>query len=321
MEILLWSIALILGFVLLWKGGDYVIDASAKIANRLELHPILVGMTLLAFGTSLPELFVNLTALFNHNDTIIFGNIIGSNISNTWLILGAAALLTNISIHRDVIYKNLLLNVLVIFILILSLYPKMTIWSETASLSSTNGWILLGFFLLSLNAIIKLTSLSEEPIEEPKIHTSMVTLTMLFGAGLLALLGGSRLVYDASTFLANAMGLSEAFISLFMIAIGTSLPELTTSIIAAARHQSGLLLGNIIGSNVFNIFLILGTCAVINPIQFDPFMKIDLYILLLSALSLIGLSILPKFHTFTRYKGIVLLMCYGIYISFIYLRG
>ncbi len=321
MEIFLWSVALVLGFTLLWKGGDYVIDASSDIANRLELPPIIVGMTLLAFGTSLPELFVNITALFNNNDTIIFGNIIGSNISNTWLILGTAAILTPITIHRDIIYKNLLLNVLAVFVLILCLFPKLAVWNTVAGLSQTNGFILLGLFLLSLNAIKKIMSGAEESVEKSTVTTSPLKLSLSFGLGLLALLGGARLVYDASLFLATAMGFSQAFISLFMIAIGTSLPELITTVIAASRHQSGLLLGNIIGSNIFNIFLILGVCATLKPLEFDPLMKIDLYILLLSALSLLGLSILPKYHTFSRYKGIVLILCYGLYISFIYLRG
>ena len=176
-------------------------------------------------------------------------------------------------------------------------------------------------FLLSLNAILKLSKSEESEVEESQLQTKTSTLSISFVLGLIGLLGGAKLVVESAEFLAVTFGLSEALIALFMIALGTSLPELVTGVIAAVKRQSGLLIGNIIGSNVFNIFLILGVCASISPITFDKTLNIDLYILLLTGLTLVGLSILPKQHYFTRYKGILLLALYVIYILFIFNRG
>ncbi len=321
MLITIWSTALILGFALLWKGGDYVIESASEMAKKWQLSPILVGMTLLAFGTSLPELVVNLMALSEGKDTLIFGNIIGSNISNTLLILGATALITPLTISRDIIYKKLMLNVLAVFILILSLYPRFNFWLETVELSRTNGLVLFVLFLLSLNAILKLSKSDESNVKESELLTKTSTLSISFILGLVGLLGGAKLVVESAEFLALTFGLSDALIALFMIALGTSLPELVTGLVAAFKRQSGLLIGNIIGSNVFNIFLILGACASISPISFDKTLNTDLYILLLTGLSLVGLSILPKPHYFTRYKGAILLILYIIYILFIFNRG
>jgi len=313
-------LGLLLGFVLLWKGADYLTDGSIALAHIYKIPEFVIGLTIVAFGTSLPELCVNVFAAFHQRVDIVYGNVIGSNISNTLLILGAAALLMPLQFSIRTFKKELQLNVAVV--LVLSILLTIIPWEDFSPLILTrgNGYLLLlifGFFLYALTQ-----NGTQHPLATaPEKKTSQWVLVCQLFAGLVGLLAGARLVIFTAEKLALAWGISEAFIALFMVALGTSLPELVTCIVAARKNKSALILGNILGSNVFNILLVLGTCAIIRPLPFPNLMVQDLSVLLGTTLLLPLLLFFPAKNILGKWKGCILLGSYWVYIGFIFLRG
>ncbi len=335
---------LIVGFIILIKGADILVSGSSSLAKKFGLSGLMIGLTVVAFGTSAPELIVNIFSSLAGSSDIGMGNIIGSNITNILLILGISAIISNLQVADSVIKKQLpfsILSVLVLFLLINS-----TLINKIGSdgLYPSGGYILITFFVIFLyftfsfsqksateakrkvkdvfNYILfffltKKRERKAEDIKDLNIWLILVFITL----GMAGLFIGGKLIVDNATALALSFGLSQAFIGLTVVAIGTSLPELAASIIAARKNQIQMAVGNVIGSNIFNLLWVLGISSIINPIGFNPVLNFDILFLIFISILLFGLIYMGKRFYFTKKEGYILVGLYIAYIIFISFRG
>jgi cation:H+ antiporter len=271
-------VLVIVGFVLLIFGADWMVNGASSLAKKNKVPDLVVGLTIVAFGTSAPELVVNTVASFQGYSDIVFGNIIGSNNFNLFIILGIVGLIFPIAVQSSTVWKEIPISfgaVLAVFFLANSFFTP-----ETNSISRIDGFFLLLMFVFFLFYIYQQMQ-QEQPEEE---HTNQVFppnfhIWGLILIGLGGLVLGGKLVVDNAVSIANTLGVSEKIIGLTIVAAGTSLPELVTSVVAAFKKKSDIAIGNIVGSNIFNIFLILSISSLIRPIDYNPAFNTDLYIL------------------------------------------
>ncbi len=314
---------LIFGFLLLLKSADVFVDGAAGVAKRFNVPKAVIGLTLVAFGTSVPEMTVSIISAFQHNADLTVGNIIGSNIANIALILGLAASFKALPVLRSTASRGIPLNILAAATFIILGYDKIFQNHEVTfnRFSLGDGLILLSFFIIFLYYIyghFKAAEAQEEVIEKKEqIHKKdpFPKLILFILGGLAGVLVGGKLVVDNAVLIARYFHLSEAFIGLTLVAIGTSLPELITSVVAAMKKESDIAIGNIVGSNIFNIFLVLGSTALIHPINFDPKLLIDALFMLF--LSILFFFLVIRKKQLTRTGGFVLLSCYVVYLIFL----
>lgn len=290
------------GLALLFGGGEALVRGALAIAARLALPPVLIGLTIVGFGTSMPELLVSLDAALRGTPEIALGNVVGSNIANILLIVGVAALVwpirtTGLRLRRD-------LGVMLASALVL--VP--VFW--LGEVGRPIGAALVAGLVVYLVAAFR----AADDTEEPGLPSLPLWASVgLAAAGLAALLLGARFLVDGAVALARDWGVSEAFIGLTVVALGTSLPELATSLIAALRRQSGLAIGNVIGSNIFNVLAILGLTALVTPVPVAPrFLTADLPVMVLASLILIAL--IGWRGGFGRITGALMLAGYALYV-------
>jgi cation:H+ antiporter len=316
----MWELLLlVLGIAFLVKGADFLIDGSTSLAKRLGVSTLVIGLTVVAFGTSLPELVVNIVAAIHGSGDIALGNIIGSNMSNILLILGITAALTTVKVAPSTTWKEIPFAILAVLVLLtFSLAPKLDMTSST--LFRFEGIILLLFFCIFLYYVIELAK-NTKTKENIAVKTLPAWKTWSYIIGGLALLyfGGQWTVIGA-VFIAKLAGLSEYVISSTIIAVGTSLPELITSVMAALRKEPNLAIGNIVGSNIFNIFFILGLTAVLMPLTLTAQVITDSLILLFTTVLLFVFLAGFKQHQLERWQGIVFLLLYAGYVTFLLVR-
>jgi cation:H+ antiporter len=316
-------ILFVIGLFILIKGADFLVDGSSSLAKRFNIPSIIIGLTIVAFGTSFPELVVNILASLSGNSEMSFGNIVGSNIANILLILGATLLITKIKVKSPTVWKEIPFSLLAGVILL--------IFSSTFFLDGIHfdyiyrfeGLILLIFFALFLYYVFKSTIRSksfkeESDIEIKELTTKKIVLYILIGV--IGLYIGGTLTVDGAIFIARFFGLSEYLISLTVIAIGTSLPELITSINAARKKDVDLAVGNVVGSNIFNIFWVIGISAIINPIKIPLFGVSDLIVLLSTTLILFLFLFSNKLRELRRWHGIFFLIFYLAYLIYLIIR-
>ncbi len=313
---------LILGLFLLYKGADYLVDGSSLLAKKWGISSLVVGLTIVAFGTSLPELIVNIFASLQGNADVSYGNIIGSNMFNVLFILGLAAVLIPLKVQNSTVWREIpfaLLAVIVFFIL-----SNKSYFNGSNLLTRVDGFILLLFFFLFLYYIFTLiqakTTTSADTLEK-KSNYSLPIISLMIVGGLAALYFGGKFTVNSAVAIARQMGISELLISSTIIAGGTSLPELVTSVIAALRKEMDLSVGNIVGSNIFNIFLIIGVSAVISPLTPPPGINFDFIILLIAATLLFLFMFIGSKYKLDRWQGAVFLVLYVVYVIFIINRG
>lgn len=304
---LLYGLLLILGLVLLVKGSDLFVDGASGIAQRLRVPPILIGLTVVAFGTSAPEAAISLTAALRGSADISIGNILGSNILNILLILGISACLRALPVPASAVRYEIPYVILISILLLV----QGIVFGE---LGRITGCILWGFFLLFLFYSVQSAKKHRVPPTHKPVPRLLLSLAVL-GLGLAAILVGSDLTVDSAVFLARALGISERMIGLTLIAFGTSLPELFTSVTAALKKQNDIAIGNIIGSSLFNILFVLGTTSLIQPIAFPRLFFWD-GIFGIGAALLLWLCTL-RHHELRRSGGILFLCCYGAYLIFL----
>lgn len=269
-------ILLILGLLLLIKGADWLVEGASTIARKKRISDLAIGLTIVAFGTSAPELVVNVVAAVQDHQDIVFGNIIGSNNFNLLVILGIAGLITPLAVQSSTVYKEIPISLFAAIVLFVLANGFL---SEQSVLSRLDGMVLLVFFGLFLFYVYKQLKRDPEKMEIKEVNMSPAKIWGFIVVGLAALVIGGRLVVTSAVDMATAMGVSEKLIGLTIVAAGTSLPELATSVVAALKKNNDIAVGNIIGSNIFNIFFILGVTSVIRPIAFDPVFNTDLYLL------------------------------------------
>lgn len=316
---------LIVGFVLLVKGADLFVEGSSKLAKILRIPPIIIGLTIVAFGTSTPEAAVSISASISDSEGISLGNVIGSNLVNISLILGLTTVITPMIVQKKTIIKEILLALLgSIALLVMLLDTSLT--SETVnSLSRTDGIILLLFFGVFLYYIVEIAikNKNNQKIyfieKDDKKPSTLPSLLKLF-IGLGGLVLGGWLVVKYGQEIALSLGMSETLVGLTIVAIGTSLPELVTSVTAALKKESEIALGNIIGSNIFNIMFVLGISSTINPITINSNIVIDIVLMIIVTFVVMIFATTHK-RKINRIEGSVLLAIYLAYLTFIIIRN
>lgn len=294
-------ILLVLGFIILLKGADWFVDGASSIASRFGIPQLIIGLTIVAMGTSLPEAFVSITAALKSNAAITIGNVVGSNILNVGIILGITALIRPLHIQNSTIKYEMPFMILVTLVLILL--------GINTTISRLDGMIMWLFFLGYLYYIFKMSKNQMEETEIKKTNPLFIPL------GLVCLMVGSNFAVDAATNIAISLGVSQRFIGLTIVALGTSLPELVTSVTAAKKGNADIAIGNIIGSNIFNILFVVGSSALITPVPFEYHFIIDSFVAILIGLVLYLCT--KKTRVLDKKAGILLLVTYSIY--FIYL--
>lgn len=312
---LLQIILLVVGFIILIKGADVFVDGSSNLARNFKLSKMLIGLTIVAFGTSAPEFAVSIKATLAGSGEIVLGNVVGSNILNILLILGCSSLIHDLKVKNNTVKKELPITLLITGLLAVLMSDKLFNNHENI-LTRGDGVCLLLFFLIFIYYLItiakkKPNEINDDEEKEEKIYSISKSILYTIG-GLIAIIIGSNFVVDSATLIAEAIGISERVIGLTIIALGTSLPELVTSIIATKKGEYDIAIGNIVGSNIFNIGIVLGLpIALFGNVAVGAFSSIDLVFLLLSALILFLFSI--NDYKLKRYEGIIFLVIYAAY--------
>ncbi len=307
-------ILLLVGFILLIKGADFFVEGSSNIAKFLRIPTIIIGLTLVAFGTSAPEAAVSITASLNKSADISISNIIGSNIFNLFVVLGITALFKDVVTEKEVIKKDYSLS-LISSILLLVLIVVNYFLKGSLMLSRIGGLVLVALLIYYLISLIKGVDSSKKQVEQKPFKIKDVILIII---GLACVVFGGNLTVNSATEIARSFGLSERFIGLSIIAIGTSLPELCTSLVALLKGEDDIAVGNVIGSNIFNILFILGASSLVNPMLINIESIIDLSILIIASIILLifGFNDLK----ISKKEGIGMLLFYVAYFAYIFIR-
>ena len=298
---------IVLGVWCVLKGADYLTEGAAAVARRMHIPEMIIGLTIVAAGTSAPELFVSVVSALKETSDLAVGNVVGSNIMNTMLIVGVAAMVAPMTISKTTVKKDLPFTVGASMLLLFLAFDHF--------LGHVGGFLLLAAFALFMAYSIYRASGSEEQEDAPKEQLSAFKNTCYVLGGLLLLIVGSNVFVDHASNLALQMGVSEGVVGLTVVAGGTSLPELATTVVAARKGQSALAIGNVIGSNVFNILLILGLTATIHPLQIEGITTIDMAVMLLSV-TFVWLFAFTRFKV-ERWEGFVLLVGYLAYLAWL----
>ena len=314
-------IILIIGFFLLIKGADIFVDGASSIAKKIGIPSVIVGLTIVSLGTSAPELAVSLISSFNGNNGIAVGNVLGSNLFNTLVVLGGTAIVAPLLIKKSTIKRDYIATLVVTILtcfLIFGLVPK----SENM-LSRISGIILLVVCIIYMFILVKAAKKDGVKDEESTSEIKMSKNILLSLIGVVGIVFGGNLVVDSATNIAYALGMSEKLVGLTIVAVGTSLPELVTSIVAALKGENDIALGNVLGSNIFNLVLILGASATINPITVSGVMVIDFIILIAVTLFIGALIFFNKKEEkrLGRLEGIILVGMYVAYLVYIIMRN
>ncbi len=308
---------LILGFILLIKGADFFVDGAASTASGFKVSKMLIGLTIVAFGTSAPEFAISMSALANKSTDMVLGNVIGSNILNILLILGVAALIHPINIRDNTIKKELPLTLLISTLLVVLMLDNKLGNGNSNSITRSDAIVILLFFSIFLYYLISLAKGKKKNTEEEKPKYNLFVSLILVLIGIAGIVIGSNLVVNSASKIAQIIGISERVIALTIVAFGTSLPELVTTIVSSAKNEQDLLLGNIIGSNIFNICVVLGIpVAIFGSITPSSFLNIDLVMLILSALLLLFFANSKK--TITRLEGFLMILVFAAYYLYVF---
>jgi cation:H+ antiporter len=304
---------LLAGFVILVKGADFLVLGSSSIAKKFNISSIAIGLTVVAFGTSTPEMIVSLLSAVNGRNDASFGNVIGSNNFNLYLILGVAGLIYPLVVQRNTIKYEVPFSLGVLLLLYVLVNDNLLWGSEQSALSRTDGFILLGAFGLFMLYITR-TMKNESDFEDQPIRSYTMPVSIgLSLLGLAGLVGGGTVVVHNAVTIAHHYKISEKLIGLTILAVGTSLPELATSAVAAFRKNTDIAIGNVIGSNIFNTTLILGVTGTIHPIPFNPVLNLDLQVVATGTVVLMIFMFTINQRKLDRWEAFILFMGYITY--------
>lgn len=303
----------IIGLALLVAGANYFVDGAAGIAKRLKVSALLIGLTVVAFGTSAPEVAVSISASLKGNNGIALGNVLGSNIFNLSFILGAAAIIFPLSVERQTIKKEIPIMILSALSLFALGVDSVIDQNSNIVISRGDGLMLLLLFASFIYYVIEVARNSREVVEllDNPIEGSTFKLIIKTAGGLAFIIAGGYLVVESAVEIATSLGLSQTFIGLTIVAIGTSLPELVTSIIASIKKNPEIAVGNVVGSNIFNAFFILGASAVISPIAVNSSLIIDMTFNIILSFILLFFSI--SYRSISKKEGGALLLTFFAY--------
>lgn len=316
---LLAIILLIIGLAILIAGAEFLVRGSASLAKKMGISQIVIGLTIVAFGTSAPELVVNLLSVTKGSSDLAIGNIVGSNIANILLILGISSLIYPLTVKKNTIWKEIPFALLAM-VLILTMGND-AFFDKTSfnAITRTDGFSLISLFIIFLFYTFGIAK-TEGSAGEVKVYkNSHVVLFTI--AGLVCLFFGGKLLVDNAVILAKLAGMSEALIGLTIVAVGTSLPELATSAVAAYHKNTDIAIGNIVGSNIFNVFWILGLSATILQLPFSPMVNVDVMVGIIATLVLFFAMFIGYRHRLDRWQGALMLVGYAGYIMYLIQRG
>ena len=310
-------VLLIVGFVLLIKGADFFVDGASSTAQNFKVSKMLIGLTIIAFGTSAPEFAVSMQSLAKGSTDMLLGNVIGSNIINVLLILGVAAVIHPINIKNNTIEKELPLCLLISMLLVVLFLDIKLANGLVNEITRSDAIVILLFFTVFIYYLITLAKKKKKDKDDEKPQYKIGKSLLLVGIGLIGIIIGSNLVVNNATGIATKIGLSERIIALTIIAFGTSLPELVTTIVSSKKGEQDLLLGNIIGSNIFNACVVLGIpVALFGTITPSSFNYVDLIVLIGSSLLLFIFAETKR--TITRWEGILMLLVFITYYLLVF---
>ena len=306
---------LLLGLGLLTLGADRMVDGASALAKKHNISELVIGLTIVAFGTSAPELVVNTIASFQNHKDIVFGNIIGSNMFNLFMILGVAGLITPLAVQSGIVWKEIPLSffgIIMLFILANDFSGR-----HAHILTRTDGFILLIMFLLFLIYMYnQLKTRTDTPEIKLKTHSNLKLWTFIL-LGLAGMVVGGKLVVTNAILMATTLGVSEKIIAMTIVAAGTSLPELATSVVATIKKNIDLAVGNVIGSNIFNIFLILSVSSLVRPIPYDVLFNRDLYLLACGTIFLFIAMFTGYRKKLDRWEAGILLVSFIVYMGYL----
>lgn len=317
MDIVLQIFLLVVGFILLIKGADWLISGASSAASSFKVSKQLIGLTIVAFGTGAPELAVSISSLMSGNTDMLLGNVMGSNILNILLLVGIAAVIRPLKINKNTISKELPLLLLISTILVVLFLDTSLVESATNAIDRSDAIVCVLFFAIFLYYIFSMARKNrkeKKAVEKPKykLHVAMI----LVITGLVGVVLGSQLVVSSASTIAAEIGITDRIIALTVVAFGTSLPELVTTITAAKRNENELLVGNIIGSNIFNICIVLGIpVAIFGTITPDSFEILDIVMLIGSAMIL--WLVARSGRVISRMEGVLMLIIFSLYYGFI----
>lgn len=312
-------ILLVVGFIILIKGADIFVDGASSIAGNFKISKMLIGLTIVAFGTSAPEFAVSVKSLISGNGDIVLGNVIGSNILNILLILGISSLFHFLNVKNNTVKKELPITLLITTLFAVLLSDHLFDSNITNAFTRSDGIVLLLFFLVFIYYLISMArnKIDDDQNEKYMPIVKSIVYTII---GLVCIIVGSNFVVDSASSLAAIIGISEKMISLTVIAFGTSLPELVTSVTATKKGEYDIAIGNVVGSNIFNIGMVIGLpIAIFGGISDITFNYIDLIVMLLSALLLFIFSFKDK--RISKKEGIAFLILFVIYYSYVIYTG
>ena len=305
------------GFFVLIKGADILVEGSSSLARRFKVSDLVIGLTVVAFGTSTPELFVNIIASLNGNADLAIGNILGSNISNIFLILGVASLICPLKVTRGTVWKEIPFSLLAVIALGVMVNRPFIDNERQSLLSRSDGLQLLLFFIIFIYYSYSIAG-NVDGMEEqiPVADHSLLKSILMVILGFACLTAGGKWIVDGAVKTATSLGMSENLIGLTIVAVGTSLPELATSAAAAYKKKADIAVGNVVGSNIFNILFVLGVSSVIKPLPFAGSSNIDIGMVVFASLFLFLSMFTGKKHSLDRWEGIVFLLFYATYIAY-----
>ena len=309
-------ISFLAGIVLVILGADWLTKGASSLARRFNVSELVIGLTIVALGTSLPELVISSGSAIKGSPGLALGNVIGSNIFNGMFILGVVALISPIRFNARMLTREIPFNLLASVVLLL-LSGSMLVGGAQGEFITRNGGLLLFCFLAVFIRYTFSIPADENDGDEVQERFSVGKVVLYIAAGLAALIFGGNIFVDGATEVARLLGLSEAVIGITIVSAGSSLPELAVSVSAARKGSVGLALGNVLGSNILNIFFILGTAATISPISLDSFSMVDYYVLLASSVLIYLVTRFGGKAVITRFEGLLLVSCYVAYTVYL----
>ncbi len=315
---LLESVLLVAGFIILVKGADFLVSGASSIAKKYNISNLAIGLTIVSFGTSAPELLVNIMSATKGFTDAAFGNVLGSNNFNLLMILGISGIIFPLVVQRKTVQFEVPISIGAVILLYILVNDKMVWGAETDSLNRFDSFILLCYFSLFMFYVYRTMKMAsdydnETPIKEYRKSISIIMIL----AGLAMLLGGGELAVTHSVALAQRFGLSERLIGLTILAVGTSLPELATSVVAAYKKNTDIAIGNVVGSNIFNLCLILGTTGLVRPMNYNSLLNFDLSVVFAASILLLIFMFTLSKRKLDRWEAIILFFGYITYTYFL----
>lgn len=308
-----------IGFLFLIFGSTWLVDGSSALAKRFNISDLVIGLTVVSLGTSSPELLVNIMSSIDNKGDIAIGNVLGSNIFNILIILGISAIVFPISVTKTTTWKEIPFSLLAVVVLWIIANDVLFDNATNSVLTRIDGLVLLCFFVIFMYYIIEVATQNKTEVVEIAKKTNIWLSLGMITVGLTMLVFGSKWIVDGAIHIAKLFGLSESVIALTIVAAGTSLPELATSVAAAAKKNSDIAIGNVVGSNIFNVFFILGISAVINPLQFSQSSNNDILMAIMATLLLFAYIFIGKGKSISRLEGVTFVLIYIAYVVYLLL--